>query len=117
MASSGVLLLHPRKHTPHPCARVVHLACLQSAFPRSAGTSHPQILTALNLHQTTSPSNPRPRITDYLYNLSEAFNQFYQECKVVGSEQETSRLLLAEATARVMRKCFELLGITPLYKI
>ncbi|GBF91032.1 hypothetical protein Rsub_03887 [Raphidocelis subcapitata] len=57
------------------------------------------------------------RITDYLYSLSEAFNQFYTECKVVGGEEQTSRLLLCEATARTMRKCFELLGITPLYRI
>jgi arginyl-tRNA synthetase len=57
------------------------------------------------------------RLTDYLYGLSEAFNGFYTECKVAGSEQQDSRLLLCEATARVMRKCFELLGITPLYRI
>ena len=63
------------------------------------------------------PTPHRPRLTDYLYSLSEAFNQFYQECKVVGSEQEASRLLLCEATARVIRKCFQLLGITPLYRI
>jgi hypothetical protein len=74
-----------------------------------------------------APPCPRPtplpraiapkRLTDYLYSLSEAFNQFYTECKVVGSEQEASRMLLCEATARVMRKCFELLGMTPLYRI
>ena len=57
------------------------------------------------------------RLTDYVYSLSDAFSQFYTECKVVGSESEASRLLLCEATARVMRKCFELLGMTPLYKI
>ncbi|KAK9094140.1 hypothetical protein Scep_025609 [Stephania cephalantha] len=33
---------------------------------------------------------------------------------VVGSPEEASRLLLCEATAVVMRKCFYLLGITPL---
>lgn len=57
------------------------------------------------------------RLTDYVYSLSEAFNQFYTECKVVGSEAQGSRLLLCEATARVMRQCFTLLGMTPLYKI
>lgn len=57
------------------------------------------------------------RLTDYLYSLSETFNGFYTECKVLGSEQEESRLLLVEATARVMRQCFSLLGITPLYRI
>lgn len=57
------------------------------------------------------------RITDYLYDLSEKFNSFYVDCKVIGSEQEASRLILAESTAVVMRKCFSLLGIQPLYKI
>lgn len=56
-------------------------------------------------------------ICEYLYNLSEIFTRFYTNCKVVGSEEETSRLLLCEATAVVMRKCFHLLGITPVYKI
>ena len=45
------------------------------------------------------------------------FNQFYQECQVVGSPQEDSRLLLAEATALTMRTCFQLLGIHVLYRI
>jgi arginyl-tRNA synthetase len=57
------------------------------------------------------------RLTEYLYTLSEAFNGFYTECKVLGSEQEDGRLLLVEATARIMRQCFGLLGITPLYRI
>jgi len=57
------------------------------------------------------------RLTDYLYELSEKFNSFYVDCKVIGGENEDSRLLLCEATARVMRACFHLLGITPLYRI
>ena len=31
--------------------------------------------------------------------------------------EEDSRLLLVQATALVMRQCFQLLGITPLYRI
>lgn len=57
------------------------------------------------------------RITDFLYDLSGVFNQFYNECQVVGSEQEDSRLLLAHAAAVIMRQCFDLLGITVLYRI
>jgi arginyl-tRNA synthetase len=57
------------------------------------------------------------RLTDYLYELSEKFNGFYMDCKVVGNEHEDSRLLLCEATAVVMRQVFQLLGITPLYRI
>ncbi|ANM67687.1 Arginyl tRNA synthetase N-terminal domain superfamily [Arabidopsis thaliana x Arabidopsis arenosa] len=56
-------------------------------------------------------------LCEYLYNLSEHFTRFYSNCQVNGSPEETSRLLLCEATAIVMRKCFHLLGITPVYKI
>ncbi|XP_010539376.1 PREDICTED: arginine--tRNA ligase, cytoplasmic isoform X2 [Tarenaya hassleriana] len=56
-------------------------------------------------------------LCEYLYNLSEYFTKFYSNCQVIGSAEETSRLLLCEATAVVMRKCFHLLGITPVYKI
>ncbi|EPS61950.1 hypothetical protein M569_12843, partial [Genlisea aurea] len=56
-------------------------------------------------------------LCEYLYKLSECFTKFYTNCQVVGSPEETSRLLLCEATAVVMRKCFHLLGITPVYKI
>ncbi|KAG5569656.1 hypothetical protein H5410_059422 [Solanum commersonii] len=56
-------------------------------------------------------------VCEYLYNISEDFTKFYTNCQVVGSAEETSRLLLCEATAVVMRKCFYLLGITPVYKI
>eukprot|EP00262_Sarcandra_glabra_P012845 TRINITY_DN3397_c1_g3_i1.p1 TRINITY_DN3397_c1_g3~~TRINITY_DN3397_c1_g3_i1.p1 ORF type:complete len:596 (-),score=108.31 TRINITY_DN3397_c1_g3_i1:142-1929(-) len=56
-------------------------------------------------------------LCEYLYNLSELFTRFYTNCQVVGSAEETSRLLLCEATAVVMRKCFYLLGIEPVYKI
>jgi len=59
------------------------------------------------------------RLTDYVYDLSEAFSGFYTDCQVLGSggETERGRLLLVEATGVVMRKCLELLGIAPLYKI
>lgn len=56
-------------------------------------------------------------LCEYLYNLSEIFTRFYTSCKVVGSDEEASRLLLCEATAVVMRQCFNLLGMTPVYKI
>jgi len=57
------------------------------------------------------------RICDYLYNLSTSFTDFVTNCKVLGTPEQTSRLLLCEATGTVMRKCFELLGVTPLFKI
>ncbi|KAL1190591.1 Arginine--tRNA ligase, chloroplastic/mitochondrial [Cardamine amara subsp. amara] len=56
-------------------------------------------------------------LCEYLYELSEHFSKFYSNCQVNGSTEETSRLLLCEATAIVMRKCFHVLGITPVYKL
>lgn len=56
-------------------------------------------------------------LCEYLYTLSGMFTDFYTNCKVVGSEQEVSRLLLCEATAVIMRECFSLLGIRPLYRL
>ena len=37
--------------------------------------------------------------------------------QVLGEKEEDSRLLLCEATAMIMRQCFQLLGIKPLYRI
>ncbi|CAA7062525.1 unnamed protein product [Microthlaspi erraticum] len=80
---------------------------------------------ALGLHLLRFSENVEEACTNllpnvlckYLYNLSEYYNKFQFNCQVIGSEQETSRLLLCQATAIVMRKCFHLLGITPVYKL
>ncbi|KAK1377667.1 Arginine--tRNA ligase [Heracleum sosnowskyi] len=53
----------------------------------------------------------------YLYGLSLAFTGFYSGCQVVGTAEESSRLLLCEATRVVMEQCFHILGITPLERI
>lgn len=54
------------------------------------------------------------RLCEYLYDLSDKFNLFFRDCRVDGSEQEASRLLLCEATARVLKKGLELLGLKTL---
>jgi len=56
-------------------------------------------------------------LCEYLYTLSGMFTEFYTNCKVVGSEEEPSRLLICEASAVIMRECFKLLGIRPLYRL
>eukprot|EP00916_Digyalum_oweni_P022990 GHVL01038147.1.p1 GENE.GHVL01038147.1~~GHVL01038147.1.p1 ORF type:complete len:346 (+),score=44.08 GHVL01038147.1:744-1781(+) len=57
------------------------------------------------------------RLAEYMYDLSEKFNLFYNNCKVLGSEEEKSRLLLCELTRRMLNTCFNLLGINPLDRI
>lgn len=51
------------------------------------------------------------RLTDYLYELAEKFNAFFRDCRVVGSAEEKSRLLLSELTAKVLKQGFEILGL------
>lgn len=57
------------------------------------------------------------RLPEFMWDVSNKFSAFYTECKVVGSEEQTSRLLLCEATRMVLEKCFYLMAIVPLEKM
>ncbi len=57
------------------------------------------------------------RLTDYLYALAEKFNAFFRDCRVEGTPQQNSRLLLCEATARIMQKGLNLLGVQTVEKM
>lgn len=50
-------------------------------------------------------------ICEYVYNLSIAASDFVTQCRVLGSPEMNSRLLLCRATTMAMRECFDLLGI------
>lgn len=62
------------------------------------------------LDQVASELIPN-RLTDYLYTLADKFNAFYRDCKVEGSPEMNSRLLLCEAVARTMKQGLHLLGV------
>lgn len=51
------------------------------------------------------------RLTDYLYTLAEKFHAFFRDCRVEGSPQQNERLLLCEATARILRQGLDILGV------
>ncbi|GKA39561.1 anticodon-binding aminoacyl-tRNA synthetase, class 1a [Tanacetum coccineum] len=56
-------------------------------------------------------------LCEYLYELCKKFNRIDSSvCQVVGSSEETCKLLMCKATEAVMKKCFDLLGITPICK-
>jgi arginyl-tRNA synthetase len=59
------------------------------------------------------------RLCDYLYELSKKFNQFYEQCPVLQSEelQRTSRLVLCDLTARTLKLGLSLLGIPVLERM
>lgn len=57
------------------------------------------------------------RLCEYLYELAEKFHAFFRDCRVEGSDQEKGRLLLCEATARILKKGLEILGLKTLPKM
>lgn len=60
------------------------------------------------------------RICDYLYELCSVGTTFVTQCFVLNKDDRDtmeSRLVLCSATCAVMKKCFDLLGITPLERI
>jgi len=53
----------------------------------------------------------------YLYDISVAYSKWNNSCKVLGSPEMESRLLLTYSTMQTMDTCLNLLGIKPLDKI
>ena len=56
-------------------------------------------------------------LCEYLYGLCVKFTKFYQACKVIGSPEQSSRLLIVNAVDKVLRKGYELVGIGYLERI
>ena len=59
------------------------------------------------------------RLCQYLFELSQKFNQFYDTCPVLSAEEpvRTSRLILSDITARTIKLGLSLLGINVLERM
>jgi len=59
------------------------------------------------------------RLCQYLFELSQKFNQFYDQCPVLKAEEplRTSRLVLCDVTARTLKLGLSLLGISVLERM
>jgi arginyl-tRNA synthetase len=59
------------------------------------------------------------RLCQYLFELSQKFNQFYDRCPILQAEEpcRTSRLILADLTARSLKLGLSLLGIPVLERM
>ncbi|WP_204102722.1 MULTISPECIES: arginine--tRNA ligase [Spirulina sp. CCY15215] len=59
------------------------------------------------------------RLCQYLYELSQKFNQFFENCPVLKAEEpvRTSRLMLCDLTARTLKQGLSLLGISVLERM
>lgn len=86
--------------------------------------THPaEIALALHLTQladallaTTEDLLPH-RLTEYLYVLADRFNAFFRDCRVEGTPEQNSRLLLCEAVARTLKTGLEILGVRVVNKM
>lgn len=64
-------------------------------------------------------------ICKYVYNLSTAFHKFFESCRCLYYDEKKeniikvdhNRLLICKATRKVMKVCFNILGIKPLNKM
>lgn len=59
------------------------------------------------------------RLCQYLFELSQKFNQFYDQCPVLKAEEplRTSRLILCDLTAKTLKLGLSLLGISVLERM
>ena len=62
------------------------------------------------LHEAVSEMAPH-KVANYLYELAQAFSRFYENCAVIGRDQETERIKLVETYLATMTHGLNLLGI------
>ena len=67
----------------------------------------------LRAYETLNPS----LIANYSCQLAQLFNEFYQTCPVVGSDNEEFRLSLVKAFMQTMKNALWLLGIEVINKM
>ena len=51
------------------------------------------------------------KVANFLYELAQCFSRFYENCEVIGSDQESARLKLVKAYLDVMTHGLGILGI------
>ena len=64
----------------------------------------------MNAYRENAPH----KVCQYLYDLSNAFNKFYHENKIIGEENEekqSSWIALITLTGNILMCCIDLLGI------
>ena len=63
-------------------------------------------------------------LCEYMYEVATAFSEFYDNCYCVEKNKSgeivkinMGRIILCEVTAKVLAKCFDILGLTPVEKM
>lgn len=113
---------------PYILYTIVRIKSILNKFSESDKTSHNNILPPVNDSETelmlvlskynemidTAVSELAPhKICAYIYELSNAFNKFYHETKILScedSERKYGYINLIDMTKRILEQCIELLG-------
>jgi arginyl-tRNA synthetase len=76
-----------------------------------------QLLSFTDMMEQTLDDLYPYHICEYVYKLATAASDFVTQCRVLGSPEMPSRILLCHATTNAMRQCFDLLGIRHVKRI
>ncbi len=86
-------------------------------------TTEPEIVLAKHLLQFAEAIDAVAeelfpnRLCQYLFELSQKFNQFFEQCPVLQAEERISRLSLCDITAKTLKLGLNLLGIRVLERM
>ena len=87
----------------------------QATYRLAPGSARgvPRVTSHISPVASVDSSLEPHRLTDYVRDLAMAFTAFYTACPVVSAEPavRASRLVIVEATARVLLRALDLLGI------
>ena len=98
----------------------IHELMLNDKFVITSKSERELALTLLRLPEQidlTLTDLQLNRLTELLYETAVKIGEFYQQNKVIGSQEEKSRILLLEATRKVMLQIFGLLGMKTIERI
>lgn len=90
------------------------------AFSVSNNAERELALTLLRLPEaieSTARDLMVNRLTEQLYEISVRVGDFYHASRVLGSEEQNSRVALLVATKKIMEVCFDLLGMKTIERI
>ncbi len=77
-----------------------------------------RFLAQYSYHLEKAASEFAPNLLcNYLFELSQKFNLFYQKQKIIGSENEAFRLSLTDAVGKVLQNGLHILGIETIEKM
>ncbi len=109
---------NPVYYVQYAHARISSILRNSEKTPSFGGITHPQerrlLLEALKFEDLVleiSRTYELHKIPHYLEVLAGSFHRFYRECRIIGQEEESSRLALSKAVKNVFFRGLELLGV------